>query len=108
METPITQPETLLPEIKDCKTCKHWKRRMIPVDSFTARGREELGLPPATPKPTLYGLCKSREVGRSSYVKVSYPNSEIYDDCENEIDMDDLETDLYTRQDFGCIHYAKM
>ncbi|MFB9863428.1 hypothetical protein ACFFMH_09150 [Rufibacter immobilis] len=90
METKATE-QFEISEVPACQNCKYWTRKMNHAPSYSGINNPMLW----PPRPTPYGVCKSKEVSRASYVESS------------SVELDDLDTDLYTRQDFGCVFYAK-
>lgn len=53
--------------------------------------------------PTAFGRCNSRDVGKVTDIEVKlYTGGELYTADEMLVSEDDLNIDMYTRENFGC------
>ncbi|PRY14363.1 hypothetical protein CLV24_104173 [Pontibacter ummariensis] len=88
--------QTPQPEQKGiyCQTCKHWSRNKPRFEGL--------------PQP-VFGCCGCGLLYQHGtyFEHKTYGNEVLYTDGDVEYNLDDLNTDMYTRQDFGCIYHEE-
>ncbi|MCJ8165460.1 hypothetical protein MKJ04_11455 [Pontibacter sp. E15-1] len=93
MENPTPQHNN----IPCCQACQHWNRRT------SEQYHQELGQ--WVSRPTKFGYCSSKPLYREKVDIVTSTNKgqELFTEDEELYDLENLDVELFTHEDFGCV-----